>query len=103
MVYLVILRISICNNRILKYRLADNGEEVIKKMDARIKKIQVEPAKVDKAGVITSAEKAVISIEVPLDSDSQLEKVVELLALLRSEFVKVDITAFQKQLDIAAD
>jgi hypothetical protein len=64
-------------------------------MDARLQKIQITPVKLNTEGDIQKPETAVITLEVPIDSISQREAIVELLEVLGKEWVKVEITAQQ--------
>ena len=64
-------------------------------MDARLQKIQITPVKLNAEGDIQKPETAVITLEVPIDSISQREAIVELLEVLGKEWVKVEITAQQ--------
>ncbi len=61
-------------------------------MDAKIKKITLDPAKYSKEGDIEKEPSAVITIEVPLDSEGQRETITRLMEYLAFEFVKADIT-----------
>ena len=64
-------------------------------MDARLQKIQITPVKLNTEGDIQKPETAVITLEVPIDSISQREAIVELMEVLGKEWVKVEITAQQ--------
>ena len=64
-------------------------------MDARLQKIQITPVKLNTEGDIQKPETAVITLEVPIDSISQREAIVELLEVLGKEWVKLEITAQQ--------
>jgi hypothetical protein len=64
-------------------------------MDARLQKIQITPVKLSDDGDIKKPETAVITLEVPIDSVSQREAIVELLEVLSKEWVKAEITAQQ--------
>ena len=64
-------------------------------MDARLQKIQITPVKLNSEGDIQKPETAVITFEVPIDSVSQREAIVELMEVLGKEWVKGEITAQQ--------
>jgi hypothetical protein len=64
-------------------------------MDARLQKIQITPVKLNAEGDIQKPETAVINLEVPIDSISQREAIIELMEVLGKEWVKVEITAPQ--------
>lgn len=66
-------------------------------MDARLQKIQITPVKFDKEGAITKEEFATLTVEIPMDSDSQREAVIELLSLLNRDFIYVDVNCPRKQ------
>lgn len=64
-------------------------------MDAKLKKIQIDPVKLNADGEIQRSEMATITLEVPLDTISQKEEIVDLLDVLSKEWVKVSITSQQ--------
>ena len=66
-------------------------------MDARLQKIQITPAKYDKDGMISKEEFATLSVEIPMDSGSQRQAVIDLLSLLSREFIHVDVYSPRKQ------
>ena len=70
-------------------------------MDAQLKKIAITPAKFDEDGGIKSAEFATVTLNVPLDSKSQREAIVALMALLDSEWVETEIQSHQQRMKIA--
>ncbi|MYC75710.1 hypothetical protein F4X10_08110 [Candidatus Poribacteria bacterium] len=70
-------------------------------MDAQIKKITVTPAKFDEDGNIKSSEFATLTLDVPLDSTSQREAIVELMTLLDNEWVKTEIQSLQQRMKMA--
>ncbi len=70
-------------------------------MDAQLKKITVTPAKFDENGDIKSSEFATLVLDVPLDSASQREAIVALMALLDNEWVETDIQSLQQRMKIA--
>lgn len=71
-------------------------------MDAQLKKITVTPAKFDQDGDIKSSEFATLTLDVPLDSASQREAIVELMTLLDNEWVKTEIQSCQQRMKISA-
>ena len=70
-------------------------------MDAQLKKITITPAKFDENGDIKSAEFATLTLDVPLDSKTQREAIVELMTLLDNEWVKTEIQSLQQWMKIA--
>ncbi len=64
-------------------------------MDARLQKIQITPVKLNSEGDVQKPETAVITLEVPLDSISQREEIIDLLDVLSKEWVKVNIAVQQ--------
>ena len=68
-------------------------------MDAQLKKIQVVPVKFDKDRDIDKDEHATLTFEVAMDTKAQREAVVDLFALLRSEFVSVEVNPYQLRID----
>ena len=64
-------------------------------MDAKIKTTKCNPAKYDSEGNIATPANAVITLEVPIDIESQKVEVVSLLDTLDKEWVTATIT--QKQ------
>ena len=64
-------------------------------MDAKLKKIQIDPVKLNADGEIQKSEMATITLEVPLDTISQKDEIVDLLDVLSKEWVKVSITSQQ--------
>ena len=70
-------------------------------MDAQLKKITVTPAKFDDDGDIKSTEFATLTLDIPLDSTTQRESIVELMTLLDNEWVKADIQSLQQRMKIA--
>ena len=71
-------------------------------MDAQLKKITVTPAKFDENGDIKSSECATLTLDVPLDSASQREAIVALMALLDNEWVETDIQSLQQRMKVSA-
>ena len=71
-------------------------------MDAQLKKITVTPAKFDENGDIKSSEFATLTLDVPLDSASQREAIVALMALLDNEWVETDIQSLQQRMKVSA-
>lgn len=70
-------------------------------MDAQLKKITITPAKFDENGDIKSAEFATLTLDVPLDSKTQREAIVELMTLLDNEWVKTEIQNLQQRMKMA--
>jgi len=64
-------------------------------MDAKLKKISIDPVKLNADGEIQKSEMATITLEVPLDTISQKDEIVDLLDVLSKEWVKVSITSQQ--------
>lgn len=67
-------------------------------MDAQLKKITITPAKFDEDGEIKSAEFATLTLDVPLDSTTQREAIIELLGVLDTEWVKTEIQSLQQRM-----
>lgn len=70
-------------------------------MDAQLKKIAITPAKFDEDGAIKSVEFATLTLDVPLDSKTQREAIVELMTLLDNEWVKTEIQSLQQRMKMA--
>ena len=70
-------------------------------MDAQLKKIAITPAKFDEDGDIKSVEFATLTLDVPLDSKTQREAIVELMTLLDNEWVKVEVQSLQQRMKMA--
>ena len=70
-------------------------------MDAQLKKITITPAKFDENGDIKSSEFATLTLDVPLDSKTQREALVELMTLLDNEWVKTEIQSLQQRMKMA--
>ena len=69
-------------------------------MDARLRKIEITPAKFDKEGEIVQDEFAKLILEVPMDSTSQREAIMDLLGVLDTEFVTAEIQSNQLRMDM---
>ena len=67
-------------------------------MDAQLKKIAITPAKFDENGDIKSSEFATLTLDVPLDSKTQREAIVELMTLLDNEWVKTEVQSLQQRM-----
>lgn len=70
-------------------------------MDAQLKKITITPAKFDENGDIKSSEFATLTLDVPLDSKTQREAIVELMTLLDNEWVKTEVQSLQQRMKVA--
>lgn len=70
-------------------------------MDAQLKKIAITPAKFDENGDIKSTEFATLTLDVPLDSKTQRDAIVELMTLLDNEWVKTEIQSLQQRMKMA--
>ena len=70
-------------------------------MDAQLKKITITPAKFDENGDIKSSEFATLTLDVPLDSKTQREAIVELMTLLDNEWVKTEVQSLQHRMKMA--
>ena len=70
-------------------------------MDAKLRKIQIVPAKFDDEGEIKSEEFATLTLDVPMDSTAQRQAIIELMTLLDKQWVKADIQS-DRQLDMSA-
>ena len=70
-------------------------------MDAQLKKITITPAKFDENGDIKSSEFATLTLDVPLNSTTQREAIVELMTLLDNEWVKTEIQDLQQRMKLA--
>ena len=70
-------------------------------MDARIKKINITPARFDNEGEISNPEVADITLQVPLDSKAQRAALLELMEILDTEWVEVDIMNRQQKMKMA--
>ncbi len=60
-------------------------------MDAKLKKIQITPMKFNKEGDVQKEEFAMLTLEVPLDSLTQKEEVMNLFDLLTREWVRLTV------------
>ncbi len=60
-------------------------------MDAKLKKIQITPMKFNKEGDVQKEEFAMLTLEVPLDSLTQKEEVMNLFDLLTREWVRLSV------------
>jgi len=60
-------------------------------MDAKLKKIQITPMKFNKEGDVQKEEFATLTLEVPLDSLTQKEEVMNLFDLLTREWVRLTV------------
>ena len=60
-------------------------------MDAKIGQIVVKPAKWNKDGDLVQDEYAVLTLNIPMDSQTQKKEVVALTELLDKEHVVVDV------------
>ena len=60
-------------------------------MDAKIKKIQINPATIDKEGDISKEENAILTFEVPLDGLTQRKEIMALFEVLTREYVTVTV------------
>ena len=69
-------------------------------MDAQLKQLQIKPATFDKESLMVNHEYASITLNVPLDSASQREAVVELLDLLNKEWCVIEIDGKQSKMDL---
>lgn len=67
-------------------------------MDAILKKIQITPVKRDKEDAVTGPATALITVEVPLDGETQQQEVTRLFDVLTVEWIKVNITPTQTTL-----
>lgn len=67
-------------------------------VDAKITQIQSKSAKYNADGELTSEPYASITLNVPLDSDAQTEGVYDVLTLLRTEWVVLDISTKQNRM-----
>lgn len=66
-------------------------------MDAILKSIKIVPCTFDKEGEVRKEEHATITLEVPLDSKSQMNALNELNHFLSDEFVKANIVSHKAQ------
>ena len=71
-------------------------------MDAKLKKMNVTPAKFDENGEIKSEEFATLTLDVPMDSTGQRQAIIQLMTLLDKEWVKADIQSLQQREKIAS-
>lgn len=60
-------------------------------MDAKIKKIQINPATFDDEGEIKKEESATITFEIPLDGLTAKKEVMALFEVLTREYVKLEV------------
>ena len=67
-------------------------------MDANIKKIVVTKAKLDDKGNIEKPKFATFTIECPMDSPAQTEKVKDVFDLLDDEWVSMELLGWQGKL-----
>ena len=71
-------------------------------MDAKLKKINITPAKFDEEGEIKSGEFATLTLDVPMDSTEQRGAIVELMELLDQEWVKANIQPEQGRMKMVS-
>lgn len=69
-------------------------------MDAKIKRVQHNPAKFDDDGLIDKEPSATITLDVPLDSDAQHDAIAALQRLLSTEWVIAEITEKQLKMKV---
>lgn len=67
-------------------------------MDAKIKRVQHNPAKFDEDGFIDKEPSATVTLDVPLDSEAQHDAIAALQRLLSTEWVIAEIS--EKQLKV---
>ena len=68
-------------------------------MDAQIKGIKIVPANYDKNDEISKFEHGVITLEVPLDGDTNYKEFMQVMRLLRKDWVTVDVGSNQAEID----
>ena len=65
-------------------------------MEAIFKKLQLTPIKFNKDGDVSKEEFATLTVEIPMDSAGQREKVQDLLKLLSLETIFIDVYKTRK-------
>ena len=60
-------------------------------MDAKLKKIQITPVKFNKDGDVQKEEFATLTFEVPLDSLTQRQEIINLFETLNREWVRIAV------------
>ena len=68
-------------------------------MDAKLKKLVINPAVIDKDGEISKDECATLTFEVPLDTMTAKKEAIALFSFLTTEFVKLDVSSDQLPID----
>ena len=71
-------------------------------MDAKLRKIQIVPAKFDENGEIKVEEYAALMLDVPMDSTEQRQAIIELTTLLDKEWVTAEVHPHQQQMKVAS-
>ena len=71
-------------------------------MDAKLRKIQIVPAKFDNEGEIKSEEFATLTPDVPMDSTEQRQAILELMGLLDKEWVTAEVQARLQRMQMAS-
>ena len=69
-------------------------------MDAKIKRVQHNPAKFDDDGLIEKEPSATVTLDVPLDSKTQHDAIAELQQLLSTEWVTAEIHEKQLKMNV---
>ena len=69
-------------------------------MDAKIKRVQHNPAKFDDDGFVEKHPSATVTLDVPLDSSVQHDAIAELQQLLSTEWVTAEITEKQLKMEV---
>ena len=67
-------------------------------MIAQIKSVKVIPTKYDDEGIAEKDRFASVLVEIPMDCKENVEGVVEILECCDSEYVNVELEAYQKPL-----
>jgi len=70
-------------------------------MDAKIKRVQHNPAKFDDDGFIEKEPSATVTLDVPLDSVAQHDAIAALQRLLSTEWVTAEIHEKQLKMDVS--
>ena len=65
-------------------------------MEAYFKSLKLTPIKFDKEGDVSQPQMATFTVDIPMDSPIQHEKVQELLDLLSKEFIYIDVYKTRK-------
>ena len=72
-------------------------------MDAKIKRVQHNPAKFDDDGFVEKEPSATVTLDVPLDSKTQHAAIAALQQLLSTEWVTAEINEKQLKMNVSKE